>query len=68
MKTKTNRYFWKEGKSDEILDRNGNHIGFADAGWAKRIIELHNNLVLELRGETPVKTYGVEDLYEDFHP
>lgn len=33
---------WKTGKPDEIVDTDGNLVGFTDAGWAEIIVKKHN--------------------------
>ncbi len=40
---------WKAGpQPDQIVDAEGNHVGFADAGWAQQIIKMHNEVVKTL--------------------
>ena len=37
---------WYAGpQPDQIVDAEGTHVGFADAGWAEGIIKLHNEAI-----------------------
>jgi len=38
--------YWFVGlQPDQIVDAKGDHVGFTDAGWAERIVFLHNEAV-----------------------
>ncbi len=38
--------YWFAGlQPDQIVDAKGDHVGFTDAGWAERIVFLHNEAV-----------------------
>ena len=40
---------WKTGpQPDQIVDEDGEHVGFTDAGWAAQIIKTHNAVVESL--------------------
>jgi len=44
---------WQTGpQPDQIVDEDGEHIGFTDAGWASQIIKAHNETVKNLVSAT----------------
>jgi len=48
---------WKAGtQPDQIVDEEGEHVGFADAGWAEQIIKVHNAAIRKQGGKEDAST------------
>jgi len=59
---------WKAGtQPDQIVDEDGEHVGFTDAGWASQIIKAHNEVVKSIVSTTEASVSSSPARYTELH-
>jgi hypothetical protein len=59
---------WKAGtQPDQIVDEDGKHVGFTDAGWASQIIKAHNEVVKSIVSATEASVSSSPARYTELH-